>query len=85
MVVKPDSKGSRSFSIDIKTVPEKGKTNKQNKGLISASSDLLLEDSHNTPVVQFELSDSAMQTKLFWQEDKSLFNLQLSKQIILSN
>ena len=40
---------------------------------------------HNIPITQSDLSDSTMQTKLFWQEDKGSFNLWLSKQIMLSN
>lgn len=53
--------------------------------LIWGCSALLLENLHTAPSVQPDLSDSAMRTKSFWQEDKSSFTVQPSKQIKLSN
>lgn len=57
---------------------------KRNLEKISVNSDLLLENPkfHDTPIMQSDLSDSTMQTKLLWQEDKNSFSLWLSRQII---
>lgn len=83
ITAKPDRKGCRNSPIDIMSAPEKKKT--QHFGSNINIFWLPLRKSknpHDTPFMESDLSDSRRQTKLLWQEDKSSFNLWLSRQII---